>query len=100
MENNQKAGFPLSHVFGLILSLALTFAALGLVVLAPLSKGITMVLIMVLAILQAVMQLVMFMHMAEGENGKIQIANMLYSFFIAICIVVGSLWILADHFNH
>lgn len=102
MENKQgqKAGFPLSHVFGLILSLALTFAALGLVVLADLSRSITMTLIMILALLQAAMQLVMFMHMTESENGKVQVANILYSFFIALSIVVGTLWILAAHFNH
>jgi cytochrome aa3-600 menaquinol oxidase subunit 4 len=40
------------------------------------------------------------MHMTESENGKVQVANILYSCFIALCIVVGTLWILAAHFNH
>jgi cytochrome aa3-600 menaquinol oxidase subunit IV len=38
----------------------------------------------------------MFMHVTEGEDGKANIINMAYSAFMAIVIVVGSIWVLTS----
>lgn len=89
-QNNNQAnghahsGFPWSHVFGFILSLALTFLALyvALYTTLPLSTVLTTIIIM--AVAQALLQLIMFMHLKEGE-GRVQILTMIYSFFCCNC---------------
>lgn len=97
-QNNTQAnghahsGFPWSHVFGFVLSLALTFLALyvALYTSLPLSTIITSIIAM--AVAQAALQLVMFMHVKEGE-GPAQTIAMLFSFFIAAVTVGGTVWI-------
>ncbi|MFD0769989.1 cytochrome aa3 quinol oxidase subunit IV [Bacillus sp. CGMCC 1.60114] len=97
-QNNTQAnghahsGFPWSHVFGFILSLALTFLAVyvALYTSLPLSTILTSIIAMALA--QAALQLIMFMHLKEGE-GITQTIAILFSFFIAIVTVVGTVWI-------
>ncbi|KAA0546227.1 cytochrome aa3 quinol oxidase subunit IV [Bacillus sp. BGMRC 2118] len=93
MEKHEK-GFPISHVFGFILSLVLTFVAAAVVIKMNLSATITMWIIGSLAIIQAGLQLFMFMHVSEGEDKKTQIINLVYGVFCAIVIVVGTIWVM------
>ena len=100
-QNNNQAnghahsGFPWSHVFGFILSLALTFLALyvALYTTLPLSTVLTTIIIM--AVAQALLQLIMFMHLKEGE-GRVQILTMIYSFFVATATVGLTVWIFSQ----
>ncbi|MCP8969592.1 cytochrome aa3 quinol oxidase subunit IV [Ectobacillus ponti] len=85
-------GFPWSHVFGFIMSLVLTFAALYIALYTTIPFGTIMTVIVIMAVIQAVLQLVMFMHLSEGE-GVIQKVAILYSFFIAAVTVIGTVWI-------
>jgi cytochrome aa3-600 menaquinol oxidase subunit 4 len=49
-----------------------------------------------LAVIQAGLQLFMFMHMTEGEDGKVNIINIAFMVFCAVVIVVGSIWVLTS----
>ncbi|WP_134701833.1 cytochrome aa3 quinol oxidase subunit IV [Ammoniphilus sp. YIM 78166] len=90
----QTAGFPKSQIFGLFLSLVLTFGAGFIALKTSLSFGMIMAIIGTLALIQAGLQLFMFMHVSEGEDGKTNIINMLYSLFCAIVIVFGTIWVM------
>ena len=85
-------GFPWSHVFGFVLSLVLTFAALYLALYTSLPFSTIITVIGIMAFLQAALQLVMFMHMSEGE-GITQTITIIFSFFIALVTVGGTIWI-------
>jgi cytochrome aa3-600 menaquinol oxidase subunit IV len=97
MENKAK-GFPISHVIGFITSLVLTFAAVFLAFETSLSLKTIIWSIGTLAVIQAMLQLYMFMHMSEGEDGKANIINIGYAFFIAFVTVAGSIWVMS--FGH
>lgn len=85
--------FPWSQVIGFLLSIGLTFLAVWLGLYTDLSLNTIVILVFGLAFIQAAIQLFMFMHVSEGE-GNWQIGKMLSAAFIAIVIVVGTVWVL------
>jgi len=87
--------FPLGHVFGFLLSLLLTFGAAIIALKTSLSSTLIIWIIGTLAIVQAALQLFMFMHVNEGEDGKTQVYNMIYGVFVALVIVIGSIWVMS-----
>ncbi|MBM6616553.1 cytochrome aa3 quinol oxidase subunit IV [Bacillus suaedaesalsae] len=93
MEKREK-GFPISHVFGFILSLVLTFVAAWIALKTNISPTIVMWVIGTLAIIQAGLQLFMFMHVTEGEDKKTQLINIFYGVFCALVIVIGTIWVM------
>ncbi|RSK26670.1 cytochrome aa3 quinol oxidase subunit IV [Bacillus sp. HMF5848] len=101
MAKQNNSGYPVSHIIGFIASLVMTFAAVGIALKTNLSFTVIMWLIGSLAMLQAGMQLFMFMHVTEGKDGKANLINMAYSFFLAVVVVGGSIWILTSgHMAH
>ncbi|MRX71171.1 cytochrome aa3 quinol oxidase subunit IV [Bacillus lacus] len=86
--------FPWSHLIGFLGSIALTLLAMWLILGTDLPLVPVLIIIFGLAFVQAGIQLLMFMHMKESSSGRHQTANMLFSAFIAIVIVAGSVWIL------
>lgn len=99
MEHNVKEkGFPVSHVIGFLTSLILTFGAVFLAFETSLPVKTIIWIIGTLAVIQAGLQLYMFMHMNEGEDGKANIINIAYAFFIAVVTVIGSIWVMS--FGH
>ncbi|MDP4171090.1 MAG: cytochrome aa3 quinol oxidase subunit IV [Bacillota bacterium] len=94
MEKHSK-GFPLTHVLGFIMSLVLTFGALGIALKTSLSVTTIVWIIGSLAIVQAALQLFMFMHMTEGKDSKVNTLNIMFAFLIAIITVAGSVWIMS-----
>lgn len=100
MANNKK-GFPISHIVGFVLSLALTFIAVAVAFKTDLPAKTIVWIIGIMAGVQAVLQLFMFMHMNEGEDNKTQIINIAYGVFIALVTVVGSIWVMSfgGHFH-
>lgn len=92
--------FPIGHVIGFLASIALTFAAAGIALKTSLSTQAIMWIIGSLAVIQAALQLTMFMHVNEGEDRKSQIINILYGVFLAIVIVVGSIWVMSFGGGH
>jgi len=59
-----------------------------------LPRNVIMWFIGILAFLQAGLQLFMFMHITEGENGKVNVANIIYSIIIALVVVYGTIWVI------
>lgn len=86
--------FPWKHIIGYVLSLILTFAALGLVLSSALPVTVDIVTIVVLAIMQLLVQLLMFMHVTENHGSRTHVMTLLFAFFVAITIVAGSAWIM------
>ncbi|UFT98293.1 cytochrome aa3 quinol oxidase subunit IV [Radiobacillus kanasensis] len=84
-----------NHVVGFVLSIVLTFVAAGVALKTDFSYTVIMWIIGALAILQAGIQLFMFMHITE-KSGTINIINIVYSVFLALVIVFGSIWILTS----
>jgi len=99
MEKQMK-GFPVSHVVGFIFSLILTFSAAGIALKTDLSFKVIMWIIGTLAVFQAGIQLFMFMHLREGEDGKTNVVNIAYGVFMAVVIVVGSIWVMSSGHMH
>ncbi|WP_456271893.1 cytochrome aa3 quinol oxidase subunit IV [Bacillus sp. AK031] len=88
--------YPISHFVGFIMSLVLTFVAAWVALKTTLSFTVVLWVIGTLAVVQAGLQLFMFMHVNEGEDGKVQIINIIYAVFCAAVIVVGSIWVLTS----
>ncbi|KHD84381.1 cytochrome aa3 quinol oxidase subunit IV [Heyndrickxia ginsengihumi] len=86
--------YPIGHIIGLILSLVLTFLAMIVALHTNLPRNVIMWFIGILAFLQAGLQLFMFMHITEGENGKVNVANIIYSIIIALVVVYGTIWVI------
>jgi cytochrome aa3-600 menaquinol oxidase subunit IV len=99
MDNHSK-GFPISHVVGFFMSLVLTFGAAWIALQSSLSMKAVMWIIGTLAIAQAGIQLYMFMHMNEGDDKVTNNINILYSAFIAVVIVAGSIWVMTSGHSH
>ncbi|GGM25666.1 cytochrome aa3 quinol oxidase subunit IV [Paraliobacillus quinghaiensis] len=90
----KQSMFPLNHVLGFVLSIALTVGAVFIVYQTDFSASVKMNIIGTLAIFQALIQLIMFMHITEGKSGGINIINIAYAIFLAIVVVAGSIWVL------
>ncbi|MGM7703199.1 cytochrome aa3 quinol oxidase subunit IV [Pseudalkalibacillus sp. Hm43] len=96
---NQTSRFPWRHLIGFLLSVILTLAALWIGLYSGFSMTWIIGIIVALAILQALIQLLMFMHMTESSNGKHQTHIMMHSAFIAVVVVIGTLWVVSYGFH-
>ncbi|MFC4388635.1 cytochrome aa3 quinol oxidase subunit IV [Gracilibacillus marinus] len=92
--STHKSSFPWNHLVGFILSIALTLLAVFIKFKTDFSDTVILWTIGTLAIFQALIQLFMFMHVTEGNEGKINVINIIYSVFLALVIVFGSIWVL------
>ncbi|RCW69630.1 cytochrome aa3 quinol oxidase subunit IV [Saliterribacillus persicus] len=91
-----KHGFPWNHLIGFVLSILLTLFAVFIAFETDFSKTVIMWVIGTLAIFQALIQLFMFMHITEGKEGMLNVINIIYSIFLALVIVFGSIWVLTS----
>lgn len=93
---HEHEGFPWKHVIGYILSIVLTAVAFWFVLSVHMSKSATIVSILILAVFQVLVQLLMFMHFTESDGGRAwQVTAVIFGFFIAFCVVGGSIWVMA-----
>lgn len=97
---HKKTGFPTTHVLGFLGSLLMTFLAAVIALKTSWSFSVIMWIIGSLAILQAGLQLFMFMHVNEGDARKVQLINILYGVFLAVVIIVGTVWIMSGLHGH
>lgn len=103
---NEHHGFPWKHLIGFVLSIVLTLFALWIALETDLSMTWILIIIFGFAILQAALQLLMFMHVTENSTksnltSRVQIGNILFAAFVAIVIVLGSVWVMAaGHAKH
>ncbi|MDM5318025.1 cytochrome aa3 quinol oxidase subunit IV [Fictibacillus sp. b24] len=103
---NEHHGFPWKHLIGFVLSIVLTLFALWIALETDLSLTWILIIIFGFAFLQAALQLLMFMHVTENSTksnltSRVQIGNILFAAFVAIVIVIGSVWVMtAGHAKH
>jgi cytochrome aa3-600 menaquinol oxidase subunit IV len=103
---NEHGGFPWKHLIGFVLSIVLTLFALWIALGTDLSLTWILIIIFGFAFLQAALQLLMFMHVTENSTstkltGRVQVGNILFAAFVAIVIVLGSVWVMtAGHAKH
>ncbi|MGM0806571.1 MAG: cytochrome aa3 quinol oxidase subunit IV [Bacillota bacterium] len=103
---NEPHGFPWKHLIGFVLSIVLTLFALWIALETDLSMTWILIIIFGFAFLQAALQLLMFMHVTENSTksnltSRVQIGNILFAAFVAIVIVIGSVWVMAaGHAKH
>jgi len=98
-KNHENEKFPIGHIAGFIVSLLLTFAAVGAKLYTDLPMITVMWIIGALAVIQAILQLFMFMHLTEGE-GQVQTINIIYAFFCAIVVAGGTIWVMTSGHVH
>lgn len=94
-EGKHAPLIPMKNVIGYLLSLILTFAALALGMAHVLSFGAAMLIMSLLAVLQVVVQLIYFMHFTESDGPRYHITGLAMAAFFALCIIFGSMWIMA-----
>lgn len=97
---HKKTGFPTTHVLGFLGSLLMTFLAAVIALKTSWSFSVIMWIIGSLAILQAGLQLFMFMHVNEGDARRVQLINIIYGVFLAVVIIVGTVWIMSGLHGH
>jgi cytochrome aa3-600 menaquinol oxidase subunit IV len=103
---NEHGGFPWKHLIGFVMSIVLTLFALWVALETDLSLTWILIIIFGFAFLQAALQLLMFMHVTENSTsskltGRVQVGNILFAAFVAIVIVIGSVWVMtAGHAKH
>ncbi|MCB5162371.1 cytochrome o ubiquinol oxidase subunit IV [Marinomonas algarum] len=95
----QAHGSVKEYVTGLILSIVLTVIPFYLVMTGTGSDAFVVITIVVAAIAQIMVQMVFFLHMNGSSEQTWLTASAIYSVFIVLFVVVGSLWIF-EHLNH
>ncbi|VVE89230.1 cytochrome o ubiquinol oxidase subunit IV [Pandoraea bronchicola] len=82
------------YVIGFFLSLVLTFASFGAVMLKLVPAGMGLVTIVVLCVAQLVVQLVYFLHIGAQRSQRQNSAIFLCTAGLIAIIVAGSLWVM------
>ena len=94
-----------AYTVGLLLALALTMEAFGLVFVhlhggnGALSATILIPAILVLAMVQLAIQLMFFLHLGQGKESRWNTALFSFTFFGILVIVLASVWIMY-HLNY
>lgn len=95
----QAHGSVKEYVTGLILSIVLTVIPFYLVMSGTGSDTFVVIAIMIAAVAQILVQMVFFLHM-NGSSGQTWLTvSAVYTVFIVLFVIVGSLWIF-EHLNH
>ncbi len=93
-----KELFPKQHVMGFGFSLLLTIVALA-VVKFDMSLNMAVAILLVTALAQATVQLVLFMHIGESEDKKTLYTTILYSVFVGVVTIIGTLFAMIWGYN-
>ncbi len=93
-----KELFPKQHVMGFGFSLLLTVIALA-VVKFDMSLNMAFAILLVTALAQATVQLVLFMHIGESEDKKTLYTTILYSVFVGVVTIIGTLFAMIWGYN-
>jgi len=90
--------FPKQHVMGFGFSLLLTVVALA-VVKFDMSLNMAFAVLLVTALAQATVQLLLFMHIGESEYKKTLYLTILYSVFVGVVTIIGTLFTMIWGYN-
>ena len=86
-----------SYVIGFVLSVVTTLVAYFLVVSNGLPKQLLIYVVLAIAVIQLIVQVVFFLHIGQGSRWKL--ATFVFTLFVVILVVVGSVWIM-DNLNY
>ncbi|GGH75713.1 cytochrome aa3 quinol oxidase subunit IV [Pullulanibacillus pueri] len=92
--NEKHPLFPIKNVIGFVLSLILTFVALGLGAAHILPFGPIMLIIMGLAVLQIAVQLFFFMHFMESDGPAYHVIGLTIGIINAVAVIGGTIWVM------
>ncbi|MBO1254195.1 cytochrome o ubiquinol oxidase subunit IV [Alteromonas sp. 5E99-2] len=98
-HGGQAHGSVKEYVTGLILSIVLTIIPFYLVMSGVGSDTLTVVAIVVAAVAQVLVQMVFFLHMNGSSEQTWVTTSAIYTIFIVLFILIGSMWIF-EHLNH
>lgn len=92
-------GSTKEYVTGLVLSIVLTVIPFSMVMLKLASPIVAIIIILACAIAQILVQAIFFLHMNSSSEQSWNVMTGLYTVFIVVFLVVGSMWIF-DHLHH
>lgn len=95
ITGHEHEGFPWKQVIGFVLSIVLTIIAMWIALGSGMSKALALGIVVVFAFGQAAVQLFLFMHVTEGDDGKVQTTNMIHAFIAFIIVIGGSIWVMS-----
>lgn len=98
-QGGQAHGSVKEYVVGLILSIVLTVIPFYLVITGVWSDFATVLAIVVTAVAQVLVQMVFFLHMNGSSSQSWLTISAVYTVFILVCVIIGSIWIF-EHLNH
>lgn len=98
-HGGQAHGSVKEYVTGLILSIVLTVIPFFLVMTGVWGDTATLVAIVVTAIAQVLVQMIFFLHMNGSSSQSWLTISALYTVFILVAVIIGSIWIF-EHLNH
>ncbi|MCO5399124.1 cytochrome o ubiquinol oxidase subunit IV [Ralstonia soli] len=85
-----------SYSKGLLLSVAMTAAAFGIVMSGALSSAATMAVIVGLCVAQLLVQLVYFLHLGFGTGQRGNAGIFICTALVIAIVVAGSLWVMRN----
>lgn len=83
-----------SNTTGFVISLLLTLASFGMVMSGKFPTSVTLAVIVALAILQLIAQMHFFLHLDSSPSQRWNVMVLLYTLFIIVFVVAGTLWIM------
>lgn len=83
-----------TYLTGLLLSLVLTFASFGAVMLRLIPHDYLLMFIVVFCVLQLVVQLIFFLHIGTSRDQRANTAIFICTALLIAIIVAGSLWVM------
>lgn len=83
-----------SYVTGFLLSLVLTFASFGVVMLKLVPHNSLLMCIVLFCVLQLVVQLIFFLHIGTSRDQRANTAIFICTALLIAIIVAGSLWVM------
>ena len=92
--NHATHGSVKSYVVGMVLSLALTFASFGVVMMHVVPKSFGLTAVVVLCVAQLVVQLKYFLHLGSAADQRSNTAIFGCTAILIVIIVAGSLWVI------
>ncbi|MGF6768113.1 cytochrome o ubiquinol oxidase operon protein cyoD [Paraburkholderia sp. GAS199] len=83
-----------SYVVGMVLSLVLTFASFGVVMMHLLPRSMGLTAVVVLCVVQLVVQLVFFLHLGSSADQRANTGIFICTGLLIAIIIAGSLWVI------
>ena len=83
-----------SYIVGFLLSILLTIIPYYSVVSHSIALDYTYIIILTCAVLQLIIQLVFFLHLGTGVDKEWNTIAFIFTVFVLLILVVGSLWIM------